>query len=360
MASEVRSRVTVIDVARAAGVSVATAARALGGYGSVSQASRRKVDEAAARLGYTPNMVARSMITGSTKTIGVIVADIENQFFQLVLRGVSRVLSEAGFDLVLANTEESIEVERRSLRVMTSRRVDGLILSPTEVADVAQIRAVADSGIPVVLLDRRLRGLKVDSVGIRNRAASHEATTYLLDRGHRQIAVVTGGGAEHAEELRSGNVGRLRRMSATTLGTRTAGYLEAIQAAGIAHVPDYVVANGFRQSDARTAARELMRLPQPPTAIMAFDSLLNLGVLQGLGDAGVRCPDQVSLIGFDDAPWAEVVDPPLTVIAQPTEEIGALAARQLLDRLGGESGAPMNHRLPVRLIERQSVARPPG
>lgn len=358
MSGEGRVHVTVGDVAREAGVSVATAARALGDYGSVSAKSRARVEQAAASLGYSPNMVARSMITGSTKTIGVIVADIENQFFQRVLRGITHITSERGYDLVLANTDESLDRERRALRVMTSRRVDGIILSPTEVADTQEIRAVAESGVPIVLIDRRLRGVNVDSVGIRNRGATYDATNRLISLGHKHIAVITGGTAESAPVLKNATVATLRRLSATTLGTRTAGYREALEAAGLAYRSDFVAANGFRQEDARAATVAFFALPDPPTAIIAFDSLLSLGVLQGLRDVGARSPDDVSLIGFDDAPWAEVVDPPLTVIGQPTLEIGVQAATLLLDRLAGRGRARVHHRLETTLIERGSVGLP--
>lgn len=352
--------ITVTDVARLAGVSVATAARALGDYGSVSARTRERVQSAAAELGYSPNMLAKGLITKTTRTIGVIVADIENPFFLRALRGITSRLNDHGYDVLLANTDEDAAHEQRALQVMASRRVDGIILTPTEEGESPMIEQLIKRQFPIVLLDRRLRGVKTDFVGIRNRSAARHATEYLLDQGHRRIALVSGAGPEHAEALHSPDPDRVRGVTATTLGARTAGYREALAEAGIDYRIDYVTVNGFRREDAIAATNALLDHPEPPTALIALDSVLSLGVMQALHHRGVACPDAVSVIGFDDAEWTEVINPPLTVMSQPGHDIGRRVAERLVARLNGGAPEPESIRLAATLIPRGSVGPPPG
>ncbi len=351
---------TVADVARLAGVSVATAARALGNYGSVSARSRELVSAAASELGYRPNMVARSMITKTTRTVGVIVGDIENHFFLSALRGITDRLDAFGYDVLLANSAEELDREQRALQAMVERRVDGLIVTPAQVSDRELISELIHQGLPVVLLDRRIRGLRADSVGIRNREAGRIATDYLLHRGHRRIALITGAGAEHREALHAEDPRELKTVRASTSGTRASGYRQALAAAGVPFVPDYISVAGFRREDACLATLELLNLPAPPTAIVTLDSGLTLGALQAFRQAGIRCPEECSLIGFDDAEWAEVVSPPITVMSQPVVQLGERAAERLVQRLNGEVLDVAAIRLSATLIERSSVAPPPG
>lgn len=350
--------VTVTDVARLAGVSVATAARALGDYGSVSEHRRELVLAAAAELGYRPNMVARSMITKTTQTVGVIMGDIENPFFLRALRGITDRLAQAGYDVLLANSDEDLEKEQRALRMMAERRVDGLIVTPTEVSEREMLAELIEGGLPVVLLDRRIRGLQADSVGIRNRHAGREATQHLIDAGHERIALVTGVDADQAGPLHDPDSSALRRVQARTYATRALGYREALAKAGLPFVPAYLPTNGFRREDACEATCDLMALPEPPTAILALDSMLALGVLLGLQQCGARWPEDCSLIGFDDAEWSQVVSPPITVISQPVLQLGERAAERLLQRMNGELLDPAAIRLSATLVERGSVAAP--
>ncbi len=351
--------VTVNDVARLAGVSVATAARALGNYGSVSSRSRESVESAAAELGYRPNMVARCMITKTTHTVGVILSDIENSFFIRALRGITDRLAESGYDVLLANSDEDPDKEHRALQLMAARQVDGLIVVPTEASERAALAELIEGGLPVVLLDRRLDGLDADSVGLRNRRAAKEATEHLVKAGHRRIALITGATPDQQDELLNLDKAGLKRIEARTFGTRTAGYREALDDSGIDFDPRYLPAYGFRLDDACAATLALMALPTPPTAILTLDSVLTLGVLRGLTQAGLKCPDDCSIVGFDDAEWAEVVNPPITVMSQPALELGVEAADRLLRRMQGDSLKPEAIRLGATLVERRSVAAPP-
>lgn len=353
---ERKGSATIPDVARLAGVSTATAARALGNYGSVSASTRAKVEAAAAELGYRANSLARSMVTGTTNTLGVVLSDIENPFFSRVLRGISDVAHEAGFEVVLVNTDESSETERSAVRVLTEKRVDGLLVCPADAGSTAHLVSVSDSGVPLVLVDRRIKDVRADSVVVDNRAAGRAATEMLAALGHRRIGLITGMDGELGEAFAAPGLKGIERAMINTTAGRAAGYRDALQDAGIDVSADYVVSEGFRREDAVRATQRLLSLRRPPTAILALDSLLALGALQAMREMGVRCPDDVSLVGFDDADWTEAVTPPLTVVAQPVQRIGAEACRLLLERIEGSTRPPVHRVLRTELVERGSVA----
>jgi len=356
----IRGMATLSDVAREAGVSTATAARALGGYGSVRESTRDRVLEAASALDYRPNGLARSMITGSTHTIGVLISDIENPFFRRSLRGIADTARAAGFEVLLANTDEQIEMEQTSVSVLADRRVDGLIVCPADAGDRTHLTTAMEAGIPVVLLDRRVAGLNADTVGIDNRKAARGATKRLLDLGHKRIAILTGGVLlRHFPELRPAMRG-VERLTATTVGSRAAGYHDAMAAAGLELRPEYLSSNGFRREDALLSTTQLLQLDEPPTAILSFDSVQSLGALQAFHELGVRCPQDVSLLGIDDAEWTEVVSPPLSVVAQPAYEIGVEACRLMLARIAGDGRKATHHRLPTTFVQRGSIGAPPA
>ncbi len=351
---------TLPQVAAVAGVSTATAARALGGYGSVRPATREHVLEVAQRLGYRANVLARSMITGSTRTLGVVLSDIENPFFSRALRGISDVAHREGHEVVLVNTDEDLEMERNAVRMLTEKRVDGLVVSPSEGVDFGHLAGAIRGGTPVVLLDRRIPGLRADTVGIDNRGAAREVTERLLARGHRRIALVTGAPPGAAGLLATPLMRGAERAIGSTGGLRAAGYRDALLAVGVEPDPRYVSAEGFRREDAAAATSRLLALPDPPTAVIALDSLLALGVLQAISELGVRCPDDVSVIGFDDADWAEALTPPLSVMSQPVYDIGAEACERLLARVAGDERRTVHRKLATSFVDRASVADAPG
>jgi LacI family transcriptional regulator len=257
------------------------------------------------------------------------------------------------------NTDEDVDIEQKALGVLTERRVDGLVIAPTDVSDKEAMLAVVKAGIPIVFIDRTLPGVPADVVGIDNRAAAREATQRLLDLGHQRIALLTGAPGELRTKLTRAGLRGVERLAATTVGTRTAGYRDALVAAGLSPRPELVSAEGFRRDEAAAATRRLLELASPPTAVLALDSQLALGVLQGLHEMGLQCPRDLSLVGFDDADWTEVVSPPLSVMSQPIYDIGAEAGRLLLDRIGRPDRRPVHRTLPTRFIERSSAAFPP-
>lgn len=352
-----RSRsATIADVAARAGVSRATAARALGDYGPVNAETAARVLAAAEELGYRANAVARAMITGRTMTLGVVVGDIENEFFSRLVRGCTDVVRAAGYDVLLANTDEQLSRERSTVRVLLDRRVDGLLVAPASAHEASHLREARDAGVPIVLVDRRVRRSGLDTVLVDGTVAAREAVERLVAAGHRRIGVVTGDGAgEDAEAL----VDDPGLASTSTTTDRLLGYRQALETAGIPLRPELVRGGDFHVEAARERAIDLLGPRARPTAVLATDSLLALGVLLGMRDLGLRCPEDVSLVGFDDPAWASVVRPRLSVMAQPAYDLGRAAATRLLARLRGEDGRARTVTLPATWCDRESVARPP-
>jgi LacI family transcriptional regulator len=342
---------TLADVARQAGVSTATAARALGGYGSVSKAARERVSEAAQTLGYQRNELAATMITGRSNTVGLVVADIGNPFFAAVARGVSDVARAAGYEVVLVNTDEDVLTERSAVQVLVSKRVDGVIVAPASPVEVDHLAATQRAGCPVVLLDRQVEGLDADIVLVDNLGASSDVTRRLLSAGHERIAMVTGG-ASSAEQA------TLDRPSVSTARDRVDGYLATLADAGVAEPAAYLRTGAYSRQLAEQLTIQLLRLPQPPTAVFASDSVVALGVLKALRDANAEIPGEVSLVTFDDADWTAVVAPAISVVAQPAQELGRCAAEVLLERVAGAAYPPRSHVKPTSFVSRDSIAPP--
>ena len=344
--------VTVSDVARAANVSKATAARVLGGYGTVSGKVHADVVAAAKALDYRPNELARSMTTGKSGIIGVVVGDIENPFFSLAVRGISDAARAAGFNVILANSGERIEAEKAAVRLLIGKRVDGLIVTPSESRDTAHLRDIHRSGRPLALLDRALPDLDVDTVTVDDRDVAARATRILADAGHRNIAYVTAVDAE-GHEYR--DVGQIYTSS---VRERIEGFLAACRDAGIDRPERYVRLGAMSPAETRKVANKLLSPADRPTAILASDSLIALEIFKVIRERGLRVPEDVSLITFHDADWTSVTSPPITVIDQPVYALGKGVAELLIRRLNGEARPPERLVLPTTIIERGSVGPP--
>lgn len=353
-----KSSPTIIDVARAAGVSRATASRALGRYGSVSAEAEAAVRAAAVEVGYEVNHVARSMITGRTRTIGVVLSDIENDFFVRALRGISHVTREHGYDVFLASTDEDVALERKAVKALRGRRVEGLLVCPVDPTDAAHLKSAANAGEPLVLLDRGIADLTTDCVAIDNRRAGYEATRALLDAGHTRIAVVSGIGQDSmARALR--NAPDTEQPDETPSEGRVVGHYKALLEAGVDPDPRMQVPTEFSRAEVTEAVSRVLASSPRPTAFLTSDSLETLGALHAIRLAGLSIPSDISLLGFDDAAWIPVVLPPITVVEQPAYEMGAHAARALIERIEGGDGPAGTKILPTRIITRSSVGPPP-
>jgi LacI family transcriptional regulator len=325
---------TLTDVAAAAGVSRATAARALGGYGSVSDDARALVVEAAARLGYRPNTLARSMITGTTQTIGVVVADIELSFFARAVRGIVDAAKAQGFEVILANSDEDLAMERAAIGVLLEKRVDGLIVAPAAPHDASHLADLVRRGLPLVLLDRGAPGIPTDAVVVDNVRAAHNAVSHLVRLGHRRIAIVSENAAGlTVSQLADASFGPGDRM---TSALRLSGWASALRSGGLPLSEDLLLAAPYSREGARAATAAALAADDPPTAIFTVDETTTLGAVDAIMAAGRRMPDEISLVAFDDVQWSTLVRPPLTVVAQPVYELGMTATRLLLGRLAGD------------------------
>ncbi len=326
---------TLADVALAAGVSRATAARALGGYGAVSAAVRERVTEAATRLNYRANTVARSVRTGRTATIGCVVADMANPFFSQTTRGMSDAARRHGYEVIVVNTDESLPAEQRGLELLMDKRVDGIVVASTTTGPAPHLLAAQREGFPVVLLDRRVTGVTSDQVIADNRAGATTAMRVLVADGHRRIAFVSAAGPEKF------GVGTDLSVITSSGADRIRAYLDVT--AGLEADPaltgSLVRLAGFTAGAAYGAATELLDLPERPTAIFASDSVVGIEVLWAIRDAGLSVPRDISFVMGDDVPWALATNPASSAVAQPVYELGRRSAELLVRRIA-EPTAP--------------------
>jgi len=340
------------DVARTAGVSKATAARVLGGYGLTSPAVREKVLAAAHDLGYQANELARSMTTGRSGTIGVIIGDVENPYFGQAVRGISDVARAAGFDVILANSDEDLEKERDAVRVFLGKRVDGLVVTPARMAEAKHLEEIQQSDRPLVLMDRYIPSLEVDAVVTDDRDAAIAAARALIEAGHRRIGYVS------ATECNDPVYEGPHQIHLSTVLDRIRGFLEATADAGISGSERYIRLGVRRLGNAPKIIADLLSPPTRPTALIASDNAVALEVFKTVRALGLSIPEDLSLIAFHDADWTSVTNPPITVVAQPSYEVGCESAKALIRRIQGHLGAPERLVLATTLIQRKSVGAP--
>ena len=331
------AHVTIRDVAALAGVSPATVSRVFNDDQRVAGELRERVVDAAGRLGYRPNGQARSLRTQATKVLGLIISDIQNPFFTALVRGVEDAASQRDYSVVLANADEDLAKERRYLEVTAAERMAGVILSPASTSHT-RVDLLLDRSIPVVVIDRRIRSADVDSVIVNNQRAAREAAEHLIAAGARRIGVIAG------------------PTDISTATDRLAGYRAAVKLAGL---PDLVARGDFRIDGGYTAAQRLLAQDPRPDALFVTNNLMMVGALRALAEAGLDTPRDILLAGFDEMSWAGLA-PPLTLIEQPTYEIGRQAAEMLLRRVNGEDAPARRVVLPATLRIRASTSRDNG
>lgn len=332
------SDATIADVAKRAGVSAATVSRHLMGQ---QVRAAEAITTAIEELEYRPSPVARSLRSGRTRSIAVIVPDITNPFFAAVVKGAEAVARSDDYNLFLCNTDESAERDEAVIADLVGK-VDGAILTPTVESDEAPLRAHR-AGVPIVLLDRQISGPPLfDTVLVDNVGGSRLAAEHLLGLGHESIAIING------------------TAGSTPARQRAEGFLGTLEQRGVEPPPAYLETGDFREEGGYQALLRLFALPRPPTAVYVANNLMTVGALRAVHDLGVRVPGQLSIIGFDDHDLAPLLSPPLTVIERPMEEQGGLAMRLLLRRLREPAdGAPRQIVLDTRLTVRGSTSPPP-
>ena len=353
------ARVSSKQVADYAGVSIATVSHVINGTRFVSAETRQKVLDAISALHYRPNAVARGLATNSTREIGLVVSDIRNPFFTAAARGVEDEFIKHRYNTIFCNTDEDLAREEDNLHLLAAQQIDGLIIAPTGEPCEA-LHALARSGVPIVQIDRVSPGLDTPWVRVNNAEGAYQAVNYLIGLGHRRIAYLMG----------------LEAVS--TQIERLTGWKRALQEAGIPFEENLILRADPRfyssasaeaeQTDLPAAQRHALRSaqevmgaalvrPDRPSAFFVATNQLALGALYAIAECGMRCPEDISLISFDDQDWAPLFRPPLTVVRQPTYQLGQTAARLLLSMIRGEP-AESPPPLAVELVIRASCSAP--
>ena len=328
---------TIRQVAKLAGVAPITVSRVINNAGYISAETRQKVEAAVSQLGYVPNTLSQSLRWKQTGMLALVLTDVTNPFWTTVARGVEDAASEAGYHVILCNTDESPQKQEEYLTALLQKRVDGMLLVPAR-DDLEDIQRVQMLKVPLVVLDRRLSQPVADAVRCDSESGAYQLTRLLLERGHRLIALLTG--PEHV----------------ATATDRVTGYRRALRAAGIDSDGESVFYGAFTIQSGQDMARQALALNPRPTAIFAGNNFIAIGMMQTLREAGILVPEEISVVGFDDLPASLLLDPFLTVAAQPAYEMGREATNLLIKRLAGDGAqAPQEVVLPVEIVERKSV-----
>ncbi|MGW0434556.1 LacI family DNA-binding transcriptional regulator [Micromonospora sp. NPDC003197] len=328
---------TIYDVARMAQVSASTVSRVLNGHSSVDPGLAVRVRQAVLDLDYRPNAVARSLRRQRTSLWAVIISDIGNPFFTSLVRGIEDVAQEAGFSVVLCNGDEDPDKESRYVTAALAERMAGVIISPS--GRPGLINRLTESGMPVVAIDRQPQGVSVDTVLVDNLDGAETATAHLIESGYHRIACITGP----------------RRIS--TAIQRLRGYQQALRAAGRAVMEDLIRYADFREDGGYQAMASLLSAAEPPDAVFVANNLMTVGAIRCMVDSGVKVPDECGVVGFDDIPWAHLVRPSLSTVAQPTYDLGRAAASLLTERIANPGKAPSTVTLRTALQVRESSVR---
>jgi len=337
----VRRHVTIRDVAKAAGASVSTISAALNNSDYVSADMRSRIENAIKELKYRPNDLARGLRLQKTHSIAIVVPDLSNNFYIELVRGAKDYSASANYTVLIGDSRDSWEEERNYLDSFHRRRVDGVVRVPA--IDALKGKGKTDLGnLPVVYADRYplTKDRYVGRVGIDNRRAADSATRYLLSLGHRKMGIITGD------------------PSSGTSVDRLEGFLQALRSAGIRPDRSMIHSGHNDMESGHVHTMQLLTRADRPTAIFCTNNMMALGALAAIQEIGLVCPEEISLLGFDDFYWATLLRPRLTVVRQPAREVGMIAARMLIDHLEGRPGVPTPTLLATQLMVRDSCSPP--
>lgn len=326
---------TMAEVAKQAGVSITTVSHVLNGTRHVNEKTVARVHAAIERTGYRPHSIARALAGARTQSIGLAISGISNPYFMDVVAAIEAEAAAHGHTLLLGDTHDEPEKEMQMVEELVRRRVDGLLLAPSPGAGTRALPYLATESVPVVLLDRFLDA-DIDQVGTENEEPTAELVEHLGERGHRRIGFIAG----------------LEGLSTTA--ERIKGYRMGLQRSGLAIDEDLIAHGGSLREPARVATHRLLDGSEPPTALVAANNAMTIGVLHALRERGLTVPGDIALVAFDDLEWSDLFQPRLTVIAQPAHEIGATAVHLLLSRLDEPDREPQSVRLPATFVHRES------
>lgn len=330
------------QIAERAEVSIGTVSHVINETAKVREKLRLRVLEAIRSLGYQPSQLARGLRRNQTSMLGMIIPDITNPFFPAVVRGVEDVAYKRSLRVVLCNTDNDPRKELSYLNELRSYRPAGLLVIPAAESEITpHLKSLAAAGPPVVCLDRRPKGWMGDVVSVANEVGAYRATQHLLNMGHRQLAVITG------------------PLHLTNAAERLRGFKRALAEARIAIEPEYIQEARFERNSGYEAAMRLLRMLPRPTAIFASNDMMALGVLLAARETNFHCPEELSIVGFDNLDFSEFTAPALTSVHQPGYQLGTTGARLLLERIDGLKQKPKRIVLQTELRTRSSVGPPP-
>lgn len=336
-------RVTLQTIAKEVGVSTATISRVLSGQGvryRISKQTQDKVVEVAKELGYLPDQLARSLRLRRSHTIGLIIPDISNPFFSTVARNVEIEARKAGYSILLSDTQEDTSLEVDSIRLLQTRKVDGIVICPAG-EESKHISPLVSRGFPIVIVDRYFPSLQCPYVVSDNYGGSLEAVTHFIENNHRRIAYIQG------------------RLHTSVNDARLRGYRDALRKHNISLDESLIVGDSFGERNGYVGAKMLLNRASRPTAIFSASNLISLGAMRAIFEEGLKIPDDISMISFDDQPYSDYLSTPMTTVAQQTIEMGQIAFKLLMGQIGTDKPSdPTSVVLPTTLILRKSVVNP--
>ena len=306
---------TIRDVAKAAGVSIASVSAVMNASGRVGDDARRRVWAAVREVGYSPNIVARNLRLGRSQLIGVVVGDITNPFSAGLVRVVEKAVIEQGYSVIVSNIDGDDARVPSIIEQLCNQHVAGILLTPAGRSETLIRQLEGRQAPPIVTIDQKLPGFGRDYVGIDNRAAIRTLVQYLVGLGHERIAFIGG------------------QVGLWTADERYEGFVEASTEAGLPVDPSLIARVGYRGDNAYVAVGAIMASSRRPSAIVGANNVIALGSLQACIDLGFNCPSDVSIVGMDDVPWSGLVRPKLTIMTQPIEAMGSVAIGWLLQRM---------------------------
>lgn len=331
--------VTLKDVAVALGVSTMTVSRAINDKANVSANTKKRVIETAKKMGYSPNLVAKSLVSSKTYTIGVVIPKISHSFFPEVVSGIEEASNRENYQIFLTNTSDDFEKEKKVIDALRAKRVDGILVSSSQnKEDFSYYEKIIESGLPLVFFDRCIENIGASCIGVNDFAASQQITEHLIKKGFKQIGYLSG--------PKKVSIGK----------ERFGGYIAAMNKYGLDIDDKWVVEKGYNEDDGYQAMKKLLALSEDvrPNAIVAVNDPVAFGAMDAIRDAGLKVPEDFAIVGFTNDIRAELVSCPLTTIHQPAYEVGKKAASKLIKTIEDES-EPIEHvQLITKLIVRKS------
>jgi LacI family transcriptional regulator len=326
------------DVAKKSGLSIATISKYING-GNVLEENRVVIEEAINELGFEVNEIARGLKTNKTKTIGLLIPSLENIFFTSIVSNVESILIKNGYSTIICDYKEDKNLEKQKLDFLVKKMVDGIITMPMG-SDLEVINSVISRNIPVVLIDRALKGAECDTILVDNLNASYNAVEQLIILGHKRIGIICGPADIYTAQERLKGYERVHEDYAINIDSR------------LIKKGDYQIESGYK------LLLELIEMEEPPTAVLVTNYEMTLGAIMAINERDIKIPDDISFIGFDNLQLAKVVKPPLSIVIQPVKQIGEEAANMILKRLNGNNlNFPSMIRLKTELIIKDSVKK---